>query len=518
MNSTLRAPRFEPFALLVLAGGLFLRVFHLFQFDFWHEPYRLGGLFVAFAEAILQNGFAMPAHIPYYSLGGLPFAYPPLGFYVEALLLALFPGRQIAIANLLPPVLAALGLLAGYFLLRKAWPQDRLRALVALFAFAFLPNAFTQQVEAGGLAEAAGTLALIGFFAAAGRYRQRPALDTAAVTGVALALCVLTSPGAAIGAAALAVLLGAETLLKARFSRAALFATGLAAATGLALSAPYWLTVMLRYGRGFFILPVLGQYQSGGKTPFFAEILQNLVDFRVVSMDGAFIWNLAIGLGLLWLVFKGCPALPLAFLTLFSIPREGVWLVSIPAALLFAYGVADVLVPLAQSAWENAGRVQKAFGGFVLALVLVGLVVQPFFLVNALVADQQWKLSPAQVAGLEQARVVIPPEARVLILGNDAAIEWGPYLLQREVLNTKYGLEWQPEKLARVNRLNSVLGDAQNWESVWDAVSEMDDFRAVYVVSTQKKTFSALNSSGNSIPFTMKLETADAQVGLLGTP
>ena len=77
-------------AVLTLLVGSFLRVYHLFKVDFVHEPFRLGGLFVEFSEQIAQNGFRFPVTIPYYSEGGIPFAYPPLGFYLAGLLASTF--------------------------------------------------------------------------------------------------------------------------------------------------------------------------------------------------------------------------------------------------------------------------------------------------------------------------------------------------------------------------------------------------------------------------------------------
>jgi hypothetical protein len=47
----------------VLLAGSILRIDYLFQVDFLREPFRLGGLFVVFSEAILQYGFVLPVMI-----------------------------------------------------------------------------------------------------------------------------------------------------------------------------------------------------------------------------------------------------------------------------------------------------------------------------------------------------------------------------------------------------------------------------------------------------------------------
>src|SRR5574342_498187 len=104
-------------AALIVVTGIAVRCTHLFLIDLTHEPFRLGGLFVAFAGEIAAHNFQLPVNIPYYSLGGIPYAYPPLGFYVEAILLQIFPGQIFAVANLLPPLVSilALGLATRFF-------------------------------------------------------------------------------------------------------------------------------------------------------------------------------------------------------------------------------------------------------------------------------------------------------------------------------------------------------------------------------------------------------------------
>jgi hypothetical protein len=130
---------------------------------------------------------------------------------------------------------------------------------------------------------------------------------------------------------------------------------------------------------------------------------------------------------------------------------------------------------------------------------------------------EQWKITPAQVDGLRQASQIIPAGSEVIILSNDAVLEWGPYLLQREVINTKFGLEWQPARLARINLLNSSLNHAPSWDDVWKSLLELHDFQTVYVVSTHKKVLSAISTNGK-ISFTMLLESPNVQVGVLGQP
>lgn len=145
--------------IVFLILGTFLRVWHLFVINM-QEPYRLGGLFYEFAQQIVNLQFRLPLIIPYYSQNGLPFAYPPLSFYLEALLIKSFNPPKFALVNILPAVLSVLSLFSFFFLANKVLKKMMLVAAALIF-FATMPNAFTDQIEAGGLAESLGTLVFI---------------------------------------------------------------------------------------------------------------------------------------------------------------------------------------------------------------------------------------------------------------------------------------------------------------------------------------------------------------------
>jgi len=503
---------------VILLAGIFLRFHHLFKIDFRYEPFRLGGLFVAFAEQIIQNGFRLPNLIPFYSEDGIPFAYPPLGFYVEAILLSLFPNNHILIANLLPPVISALSLIGVFLLLRWHYREQETYILTGTFAYAFLPLAFTNQIEAAGLAEAFGSWALVFFFYTVIRFRSMPNWKNAVLTGVALGISFLSSPGSAIGVSLLSCLVVLETLLKNKFSLQAVGQVFVVVMTGMLLSMPYWATVMSFHGRGIFFFPILAQYSSAEEPNFFRVFFQNLLSFAVVQDGSAFFWNLVIFLGMLWQVLYGKFSLPLSFLVLFAIPREGVWLTALPAALLFAHEFGDVILGLLHPALD-ATKPAPRWGFTLLIIVFIGcwMAFQSFSVSDALVADRQWKITPEQIKLVEDSRLLIPADAKVLIIGNDALLEWSPYLLRREVINTKFGLEWKPERLQSVTLLNKRISEAQTWDDVLKAVTEFNGYQKVYVLSSEKKLLTALSRS-STVSFKLKIETPVIQLGILSMP
>ncbi len=160
-NSRLsKVPQKTPgYILVIISAGVLIRILHLFFISF-SAPFHLGGVFYEFSRQILLNHFIFPSTIPYYSMGGIPFAYPPLPFYLQAAIMGAFTAAPFITVNLLPPLIAAFSLPVFYWMVSQVTEDIYIRA-AALFAFAFMPSAFVNQIEGAGLAEAFGTLALL---------------------------------------------------------------------------------------------------------------------------------------------------------------------------------------------------------------------------------------------------------------------------------------------------------------------------------------------------------------------
>lgn len=67
---------------IIFTIGILLRVVHLFYLP-RGIPFDRGGLYYEFALQISQANFHFPVTIPFYTNGGLPFAYPPLVFLLK---------------------------------------------------------------------------------------------------------------------------------------------------------------------------------------------------------------------------------------------------------------------------------------------------------------------------------------------------------------------------------------------------------------------------------------------------
>jgi len=102
---------------VILLGAIF-RFLHFLIVDVT-LPFRGGGLFLEFSQQISAHHYRLPSHIPFYTDVGIPFGYPPLPFYVEAILLDIFPLSEFVVANLLPPIISVVSLPFFYLLIRE---------------------------------------------------------------------------------------------------------------------------------------------------------------------------------------------------------------------------------------------------------------------------------------------------------------------------------------------------------------------------------------------------------------
>ncbi len=489
--------------IIVLSGvslGVGVRLLHLFRIP-PGVPFRLGGLFYEFSQQILANGYRLPKNIPFYSQGGIPFAYPPLGFYVQAFIIDVFAPDRFWTVNVLPPLVASLGVLSYYFLLRKI-TNSRKVIIGALFAYALMPAAFTNQIEAAGLAEAFGTLALIwyAFFLISLEKRQR-AFDVFGA-GLLLGLSVVASPGSALGGVTFSLLYAGKVLINRQYKLLRKFI--MVGVIAFIISAPYWGNVIINHGVKIFSLPVSGQFNSVEGSSFIARFLQSFFEFNYAGGDYAFIWNVLILIGLLWYFFKEKWFIPILFFTLALIPREGVWITALVSPLLVGVALADFALPLFEKGLAQISKknLRLSLFTFIVLAFISSLIINTILAIEEQINDDDWKISAVQIDEIEKLREEIPPDAQILVIGNEALLEWTPQIIRREVINTHYGLEWQPDEYVTIIKINETIEEAQSWDDIFAVLRDNVDVENVYILSDKDYLFRLEKGDVNLIDVT----------------
>jgi hypothetical protein len=241
------------------------------------------------AEAVAENGYALPARVPGYTPGGIPFAYPPLGFYLLAPLLDTGVS-PLALARVLPGVFTIVALMPTYALGRALLGSNGQAGFAAVIV-ASSPAVLTWHLSAGGVVRTfTFFLTVCGLYTG---YRlfvdsRRWALPTAVLFG----LVVLTRP-------LYSVLFGSGTLYfylaRDRSLRGLAYGT-LVALGELILALPWWLTVLFQHGLSVFAGTAGSRLGIGQGLLWFPTNFGYLPATRFFAL-----WHVLVFLGVLYL-------------------------------------------------------------------------------------------------------------------------------------------------------------------------------------------------------------------------
>lgn len=442
--------------MLALAAGAYLRLIPAAAAaDF---PVNDGGLFWRMIEELRQNGYRLPATTEF-NRWGLPFAYPPLGFYLVAALADLTGISSLELLRVVPAVLSWCAIPAFFLLARRLLP-DATMAAVATFIFAALPRTWLWFVMGGGITRSLGFLFVLLLL-----HRVHVMLTDRRMRDLALA--------AAFGALAVASHL--ESAWFGVYSSALLLAAygrswrglrdALLVAAGVALlAAPWWGTVVATHG----LEPFRRALGSGGGEEW---SLAPLAYFRFT--DEAFLGVLGT-LGLIGALVEGVRGrllLPVWLGIIFVVnPRNPATPAMVPFAMLAAVAILGVLVPGLRAAFANEETRElwaKRFApGLAVALVLVPITAYILLSSRSVAGNSPLlrALAPQDREAMTWVTRSTPPDMRALLVtgswfGADAASEWFPALTERQSVATVQASEWLPggQFYARWEQADSLL-------------------------------------------------------------
>ena len=227
-----------------LLAGLCVRALLVLSSDL---PLYDGGLFYAMVQDLKAARYGLPLYTSY-NLAHIPFTYPPLALYLAAVLSDLTPLSLLDIFRFLPLAVNTLTI-AAFFFLARAMLSDRTAAGFATLIFALLPGSFRFFIGGGGLTRSLGLL-----FAVLTLYHLHELLVRGGKRW--LLLSILCGSCAVLSHPEMALFVTYSSLFFwAVYGRSRQgLRSGLAVAAGvLALTAPWWLTSLLRHGLGPFL-------------------------------------------------------------------------------------------------------------------------------------------------------------------------------------------------------------------------------------------------------------------------
>lgn len=420
------------FLLLALLLGGFVRLWPVLNAAF---PINDGGLFYMMTRDLMANGYRLPLTVSYNGLD-LPFAYPPLPFYLAAALADLAGWDLLDLFRLLPALFSLLAVPAFYLLARDLLEDDD-QVSLAVLAFALVPPSFDWLIMGGGLTRAPAFLfSLLTLHCAYWLYADKRQWNIL-WTAVFAALTILCHPEAGLHAAAGALAL----FLFFGRNRAGLGKSLAVAGLVLALTAPWWGAVLVRHGATPFL--AAARTSGHGLDSVFLLFKFDLTGEHGLQTIGA----LAL-IGLFWQLARRQAFLPAwVLLTFFVEPRSAPLSLAPCMALLAALALGRIFqaFPGKQGAGQAPGELFHRRG---VKPALGVLLAQWLFSAMALVLlEGGLTVSAADRQAFDWIRANTPAESRFLVLtGNepmtDPVSEWFPALAERRSLATVQGYEW----------------------------------------------------------------------------
>jgi len=412
------------------------------------------GLYLEITEQISAHGYGLPATIPGYTAGGVPFAYPPLAFYLAALIRDLTGVGPIAYSRFLPGLVVTATLVPYYFTAKELLDTPQ-QAGVATLLFAGTPAVLQWHLSAGGIVRAVAFLLVVtGIYVGVRLFRSADARWLAPAT-VLFGLTVLTHP-------TYTVFFGLSYLLLfVGFSRSiqGLLFGALVASGGILLAAPWWLQVVATHGPEIF-LDASGTHGGlvGGPERLLSEFVYPIdLGVEVVVFGAAYagaLYALARRRFLLpaWLVAGGY---------IMGKPRFVFVAGSLLTALLFFEVGLPAVRRLAASTELGRDRRRVVEVGAVALLVLAAAGTGSAFAAGSLATHGGDPSQPAFINdGDREAMSWVASETDAdadFVVMSDAA-EWFPLLTDRTILVGQWGVEWtEPERYRQqVEQFESV--------------------------------------------------------------
>lgn len=427
--------------IVVIAAAVAFRLYLLATTDF---PINDGGLFYAFVEGIARTFPALPESVSYNGLT-IPFAYPPLAFWIGALLaeLGLAP---LEVVRATPIAMNIVYIILFALLLLRSGRSALFTALALLFLCTML-RSFGWLIMGGGLSRGLGAIFLLLTLLAIGiPGRERgPALPAwrVALAGAFVGCAILSHFEWGVDAAAAVIAsraLGSPSVKD--FVRSNLIA-GIVAAM---VVAPWLLLVIELHG----VTPLLA---AGGSSSWgLLAPIGHLISFLLSSLT-----NPLILIGGVIALRRREYFWPVFFLLcLVLTPRHAFTPATLPLAVFCALAIISLYELMARR-----GASPKRAAAIAAVAAAAALLLQSYRGITAGSAsyrplDREARTAMAWVAATH------PGSAFLVVTGQpwplDASAEWFPILAHARSVNTVQGREWLPNRaFARWDEMDIAL-------------------------------------------------------------
>lgn len=421
-------------------------------------PYGYGGLYALFSETLAKNSFILPSLVPYYGPGGIPFAYPPLAFYLMGFITKIFSMSSLNYMRFFPSIFMLGNLLAVYFLARDLGFR-KVGAFCAAFLFQTSIWNYSYHFGAEGVVRGLAFNFTLWGFIFLNRSFKGNSRKTCIIAAILFGMTILTHLNYAVFWGVLTISLfivsPKEDLLN-RFGRILLVGAG-----GLFIAAPWIITIIHNFGLQVF----QNAARTHGATIIFELVSQpNLIASRILNpmiLTEYPMFEILAVIGFFVQIIRKRFFIPVWSVLTILIIGEYFHLLSISNAFLAGLVLEDVLEfihrQLKQAPWKT-----------ILSYGAIGSIL----LICIWSSYPSMVYAPSLTNDLINTAVKIneitPPSAKYLLISSDLAdMEWFTYFAKREPIVSAFGSEWVGKyyqqqgyisKIQECNQLKDTLG------------------------------------------------------------
>ena len=480
----------EVFVFLIV---LFFSFFWSFAYKF---PMGYSGLYSLMAEKIAQNGFIPPQSIEFYGPGKIPFAYPPLAFYINAFAVTFLGVEQLTFLRFFAPSISILTFFACYLLFRQI-TSSRLAASIAILLFLTTPDYLNLHVKSDGMVRGLALLfSILGiYFYYTYLSHKRFSFKSILLAGLFLGLSFLShlSYGVFCVFSIFVLAFWKVQNLKELKQRARDFV--LIMVIALLVSAPWWLLVLRRFG----LAPFISALNSHATVPgvISASIVPSLIAAKVTLMDKFLLYPLFYMVALpYWLLKRDWHKAIWGLSTGIFLGESARFM-----ALFSAIAIAELCVDLLRHAshpQENTDKrifVSAAAVFLALFFVLIGrfdnLKSDKPFLTDEVLKVAAWMNDNTD------------PNAKYLFISDNmnGTNEWMPYLARRTPVLGHWGAEWVGDYYWKHELMSKAAWCAKkdSWECVQRVVGKYAS-RPGYIIFFRSE-FEHMESEINALAY-----------------
>ncbi|NJN79815.1 MAG: hypothetical protein HC797_04710 [Anaerolineales bacterium] len=469
-------------------------------------PFGDGGLFVEMIYAIKDNNYILPNYV-YFNGYEIPFAYPPLGFYLALLSAKIFGLSILQSVQILPVVINLLTIIS-FVLLASELTRDKVELFLCSGIFSIVLQVYLWTAKGGGISRSPGFLFTVLTLYLFLLYQKQDKILYLILSAIAFGLA--TASHLEWGLISFASLLVFILFFKRYKTKHDIYSLSIFGIVSLLATIPWWGTVIYKFGVTPFIsawnVAEMDLYQFFEK--FFFGTL-----FRVTIFSTKDYFLPVFGIiGFISACFsKDRILLPIWLLiTYIAAPKNSPISGLLPLAILIGIGLRNIdkgLLYLSEKLKINFSQRFQPNISIVYLFVLMFLSIPQLFNKPILPI-----LAPIERTAMEYVKENTTSDAKFIILtpsdwySADAA-EWFPYLAQRQSLTTPQGLEWisamEFNKIVeQVTILSQMVRNEQSGAELGQLVTYVEDnfssydFVAIFANNIES-TFGGFLETGN---------------------